>query len=203
MIKVYHAPQSRSVRVIWLLEELGIAYETEKISFTPESMKSPAYKKIHPFGRVPAIQDGEVTMFESGAIVEYLLERYGNGRLAPAAGTPARATYLQWLHFGEATLIPPLSDVVQHTFLRPEGERLAAVAADARKRAGEILAALETAFDGRRYVAGEDFTAADVMVGYGLVLAQLMGLIGDAHPTLQAYLGRLTQRPAFQVAAAP
>src|SRR5258706_13937497 len=114
MIVVHHAPKARSVRVVWLLEELGVPYEVRNVALARETPRSAEHLRVHPLGKVPAIEDGGLTMFESGAIVEYLLERHGAGRLAPAPGTPERGMYLQWLHFGEATCLPPLSDFVQH-----------------------------------------------------------------------------------------
>src|SRR5213075_2654785 len=88
MIALYHSPRTRSVRVLWLLEQLGIPYELRTMAFTPETLKGPEYAKVNPLGKVPSIQDGTLTMFESGAIVEYLVERYGDGRLAPPVGSP-------------------------------------------------------------------------------------------------------------------
>lgn len=200
MVKLFHAPQSRSTRIRWLLEELGdVPYEVVTQSF--ESMKKPDYLKVHPLGAVPAIQDGDVTMFESGAIVEYLLERYGKGRLAPAPGTPARAKYLQWLHFGEATMAPPLVELVLHSMFLPEDQRIPAVAAGARKRFGQLLDVLDAALAGKQHLCGE-FTAADVMVGYALGLGRMFGLGTDGPPNVHAYFGRLSGRPAFQRAMA-
>lgn len=123
MIKLYHSPLTRSVRVRWLLEELGLPYELETVAFTPSTTP---FSQRTPFGRVPVIQDGTLTMFESGAILEYILERYGEGRLAPAAGAPLRGTFLQWVHFAEATALPPLGQIASHTFFKPEGERIPA-----------------------------------------------------------------------------
>jgi len=195
MVTVYHAPHSRSVRVRWLLEELGdVPYEVETKSF--ETLKSPEYLKIHPLGAVPAIRDGDVAMFESGAILEYLLERYGKGRLAPAAGTPARAKYLQWLHFGEATMAPPLVDVLRHQMFLPEAERVPAVADAGRARFKQLLDVLEAALAGREHLCGE-FTAADIMVGYALRLAGMFGLGLDGHPGVAGYFARLSARPAY------
>jgi len=202
MITLYHSPRSRSVRVFWLLEELGLPYELKTVEFTPESLKGPEYLKVHPLGKVPALQDDGVTMFESGAIVEYLLEKYGKGRLAPAPGTTARAPFLQWVHFGEATALPPLADIVQHTFLRPEAERIPAIADDGRARMAGVLDVLDKSLAGKQYLLGDEFTAADVMVGYALYLAKMLGLLSDKHPNLLAYMGRLEKRPAFQKATA-
>jgi glutathione S-transferase len=201
MLTVFHASKARSVRVLWLLEELGVPHEVRTLTFGPDSLKGAEYLGINPLGRVPAIRDGDVTMVESGAIVEYLLECHGNGRLAPGAGTPERPAYLQWFHFGEATMLPPLSDLVQHSFLRPEAERIAAMVPDAQRRAGEVLGVLERHLAGRAYVAGE-FSAADIMVGYACAVAKLIGLLGGGYPAAHAYLDRLEARPAFQKAFA-
>ena len=202
MIKLYHASKTRSVRVLWLLEELGVRYELALIPFTQDALKSAAFLRVNPCGSLPAIEDGDVAMFESGAIVEYVLERYGNGRLAPPVGSPARARYLQWLHFGEASLLPPLGDIAQHAMFRPEAERIPAMVVDGRRRAVAKLDVLEPALAGTAYLCGEELTAADVMVGYGVAIAALLGVVGDQHPNLRAYLARLETRPAFQKAFA-
>ncbi len=95
MIKLYHSPRTRSVRIYWLLEEPGLPYELKTVDFTPETLKSSEYLQVNPLGKVPSIQDNGLTMFESGAILEYILEKYGKGRLAPAPGAPARGPFLQ------------------------------------------------------------------------------------------------------------
>ena len=201
MIALYHSPRTRSVRVLWLLEELGLPYELHTLAFSPDSLKGADYLKINPLGKVPTITDGALTMFESGAIVEYLLERYGDGRLAPKVGTPARGTFLQWIHFAEATCLPPLSDLAQHTIFKPEGERIAAVVPDAQARIAGWLAVLERALAGQQCLLGDDLTGADVMVGYSLLLAKWFGLLAESsYPSLGAYVARLEQRPALQKA---
>ena len=202
MITLYYSPHTRSLRVLWLLEELALPYELRLIAFTPASLKGPEYVRINPLGKVPSIQDGEFTMFESGAIVEYLVERYGDGRLAPRIGTPERGTYLQWIHFAEATCLPPLSDFAQHSIFKPEAERLPALIPDAQARIAAWLGALESALAGRQYLLGAQFSAADVMMGYGLLLTKWFGLLGAQQPNLSAYLERLEQRPALQKALA-
>jgi glutathione S-transferase len=199
MVTLYHAPLSRSLRVRWLLEELGLPYQLEKRSFA--ELKTPAYLAIHPLGKVPAIRDGELVMFESGAIVQYLLERYGEGRLEPKPGSPERAAYLQWFHFAEAGVTPPVGLIVQHTRLRPEPERIPAVVEDATKLAKNALAVVDRGLAGRPWLASE-FSAADVMMGYSVKLASLFGLVGDDVPQLRAYLARCEERPAFRRAAA-
>ena len=198
MIKLYHAPRTRSVRIYWLLEELGLPYELKTVEFTPQTLKSPEYLKVHPLGKVPSIEDDGLTMFESGAILEYLLEKYGKGRLAPAPGTPTRGPFLQWVHFAEATALPPLADIAAHSFVRPEAERIPAVIPDARNRATAVLGVIEQALGSKPYLLGNEFSGADIMMGYALLLMKWFGLVTDAYPKSAAYLARLEQRPALQ-----
>ena len=198
MIKLYHATRTRSFRIVWLLEELGIPYELEKMAFVPPQT---AFAQASPFGKFPAIEDGELTMFESGAILEYVIERYGNGRLAPAPGSALRGPYLQWIHFSEATAFPPIGEMVRHTIFKPEAERIPAVVADARGRAQVTLGVLENALEDKDHLIGE-FSGADVMMGFTLLAARLLGVLDDRFPNLQRYLKRLEARPAFQKAAA-
>jgi glutathione S-transferase len=201
MLRLYHAPLSRSCRIRWLLEELGLPYEIVPMQINPQSLQQPDYLAKNPNGRVPTLEDGDTVVWESGAICQYLLERYGEGRLEPDVGAPERAAFLQWLHWSEATALPPISDLVQHTMLRPEHERLAAVVPDAVARIGRCLDVVERALEGREWIAGDEFTAADVMLGYTLELARLLRQLGD-RPNTRAYLERLSKRPAFQKAFA-
>jgi glutathione S-transferase len=199
VITLYHAPMSRSLRVRWLLEELAIPYqlETRKLA----ELKTPEYLALHPLGKVPSIRDGELVLFESGAIVQYLLETHGDGRLEPKLGSPERPKFLQWLHFAEASMAPPLGLIVQNTLIRPEAERISAIVPDAIKGAGNALAVAERALAGRDWLLGE-FSAADVMMGYSVLLANFVKLVTDATPNLRAYLARCQERPAFRKATA-
>ena len=198
MITLYHSPLLRSTRIYWLLEELGLPFRVETIVQT--SMKSPEYLKVHPLGKIPAIQDGDLTMFESGAILEYILEKYGNGRLAPAPGTAARPLFLQWVHFAEATALPPIADFIDHTFFRPEAERVPAVVVYSRTRAAAVLGMLEQTLAGKQYLLGAEFTAADIMMGITLLGAKWHALLSDAYPNVLTYIERLERRPALQKA---
>lgn len=202
MITLYHAPLTRSLRVLWLLEELGLDYELRKMPFTPEALNDPDYRRHNPFGRVPAMIEGNMSLFESGAIVEYLLARHGEGRLVPPADSPLFGIYLQWFHFAEATLMPPLSAIAQHTVIRPEEERIQAVAAEGARSAGDMLAILDDALSDKTYILGDTFTAADIMLGYCLVLCEMFGLLGERTPHVSAYLARLKDRPALAAAMA-
>jgi glutathione S-transferase len=202
MVTLYHSPRTRSLRIVWLLEELGTPYALNTLTFSPGDLKSEAYLRVNPLGKVPAIEDGDVRMFESGAIVEYLIERYGDGRLAPPPGTPARAAYLQWLHFAEATAMPPISELAQHTMFKPEAERIAAIVPDAKARIQAWLQVVEAALSDRPFIGGADFSGADVMLGYSALLPKWFGHLGPQHANIDAYLTRLEARPALQKALA-
>jgi glutathione S-transferase len=201
MIKLYHAQLTRSVRIVWLLEELGVPYELATVPFTPPT-PSTAFSQRTPFGKFPTIEDGDLTMFESGAILEYILERYGQGRLAPAPGTPARGKFLQWVHFAEASMFPPLGVIAVNTLFKPEAERIPAAVADARATGAAAMRVLEGALDGKTYLLGAEFSGADVMMGYTLMTAKLLGVLTDDYPNVNAYFERLQARPGFQKALA-
>jgi glutathione S-transferase len=198
MIKVHHARRARSVRVIWLLEELGVPYELATFDFTRENLRRPEYLALHPLGKIPVIQDRDVTLFESGAILEYLLEEHGRGRLAPPPGSPERPQYLQWFHFGEASLMTHVGSIVRHVFTLPEAERVPAVAEDGRVRLRQALELVDKALAERPFVAGDEFTAADIMVGYGIAISKIMRVLPPELGALSAYLSRMKERPAYE-----
>ena len=207
MITIYHVPRTRSARVIWLCEELDLPYEVVPVDFSPEYLKSAAWRRLNPIRKVPALTDLDAagnpfTMIESGAMVHYLLERYGEGRLQPAAGTPESALFLQWSWFAEASLARPLGDMVHHSLLKPETERIPAVVEDGQKRVEICLDAVEAALEGRDFLLGSELTAADIMMGYSLALAQRMEVLDERYPNVVAYMGRLEARPGYQLAFA-
>lgn len=201
MITLYHAPNSRSVRVYATLEELGLQYEVKQLKF-PEDLRSDAYLKINPLARVPALTDGDVSLFESGAIVQYLLARYGNGRLEPATESAEFPVYLQWFHCAEATFLPPVSDLIQHTMVLPKEERVPGVIPWSQNRIRANLDVLETALTDREFLAGSAFSAADIMMAYTLHLVKLVQLFNaEDHPNIGAWLEKVESRPAWKVAA--
>jgi glutathione S-transferase len=201
MIKLYHSPRTRSVRIYWLLEELGVPYELEMVPFKPPLPPAKPFAQGSPFGKVPALEDGDLKMIESGAILEYILERYGQGRLAPAPGTALRGPFLQWVHFAEATAFPPLGNIAWHRF-RQDADSIPSAMADYRRWADATLETLERALSGKQYLLGADFSGADIMMGYTLQCAAWFGLLTTDHPNLMGYLARLAARPAFQKALA-
>jgi glutathione S-transferase len=195
MITLYHSPRTRSVRILWLLEELGIPYRLETVDFVPPAT---VFAQRTPSGKFPAIEDGEIRMFESGAILEYILERYGKGRLAPPPGTAARAAFLQWVHFAEATAFPPIANMAWHTMFRRDADQIPGAMADYRGWTLAALDVLERALAGRDYLLGDELSGADIMMGYTVICAKWFGLLDERHPNLSAYLGRLEERPAFR-----
>jgi glutathione S-transferase len=196
-MKLYYAPQTRAVRPRWLLEEIGAPYTLVRLDMSKGEHKMPEYVKIHPHGAVPALVDGDVTMFESAAICAYLADKFPEKRLAPPVGSPARAPYYQWLIYSMATLEPPVLQVLSHTVMLPEAERSAAAAEEGRAKFGQIADVLTQALEGKSFLLGEQFSAADVMIGSTLIWGQMLGLLND-YPALAAYVGRLAGRPAFQ-----
>ena len=198
MITIYHAPGTRSIRVIWLCEELQIPYEVVMVDFSAAYRATPEWRRRNPVGKVPAMTDDGVSMFESGAMVDFILERHGNGRLRPLPGTPDAALYLQWSWFAEATFARPLGDIAQHTVVKPEAERIPAVVADATARALTCMDALEAAVPDGQYLVHGSFTAADIMMGYTLILARRFKVLTPASfPNVNAYMARLERHRGF------
>ena len=194
MIRLWHSPLSRSVRVLWLLEELQLPYAIEALPMISATLP---FTQPTGTGKVPTIADGSLVMFESIAIMEYLLERYGDGRLAPDRGAPERGPFLQWLHYSESTAFPPLGYIARHSFALPEAERIPASAAENRMLAAHVLALPERVLTDSKYLLGAEFTAADIAFGYTVAVARAMGLLENL-PHLAAYMERLTARPGFQ-----
>jgi glutathione S-transferase len=202
MITLYYAPRTRAVRPRWLLEEAGAPYELARLDLGAGENKKAAYLRINPNGTVPTLRDGDLTLLESGAICEYLADRFPEKRLAPPLGTPARGLYYQWIHYTMATLEPPLATIFAHTQGRPEGQRIPQLVTEARETLGRVLDVIEPEVRGREFLVGDGFTAADVMVASTLAWAQMAGITGGGKAALTEYAARLTARPAFQRAMA-
>lgn len=200
MVKVYYASFARSLRVLWTLEEMGAPYEAVAVKFPPR-LAQPDFLQINPLGQIPAVVDGDVTLLESMAACEYLTDKHGGEALVVKAGEPDRAAYLQWLWFGEATLMPPIGTLVRQT-LGPAANRNEQVIAEARAGVVERLAMVEKALEGREFLAGGRLTLADVSVAYALNLGVMLKLT-DLYPaSVAAYFERIRARPAFQRAVA-
>ena len=199
MLKLHFAPNSRAGRIVWLLEELGLDYELNKMAFHPKDLKSDEHRARHPLGRVPVLEDGEVSIFESGAIVEYVMARYGDGGLKPAVDSPEFPEYLQWFHYCEGMVMPPINTIMVHTLLLPPERRDATALGQAQRLLSRAVAPVDAALEGREYLIG-DFSAADVMLGHALFMSNRLGQVADEMANIKAYIGRIEARPAFQKA---
>ncbi len=210
MITVHHLDNSRSQRVLWLLEELDVPYRIENYARDPKTMLAPeALRRVHPLGKSPVITDGDITVAESGAIVEYLVERQGSGRLAPPPGTPERRRYTYWLHFAEGSAMPPLlmklvfdrvASAPMPFFARPIAKAIAA-----QVMAGFVTPNLERQLDfmeaelGRSpWFAGADFTAADIQMSFPIEASAQRAGLDARRPRLMDWLARIHARPAYR-----
>lgn len=199
MLTLHFAPNSRAGRIMWLLEELELPYELNKMAFHPKDLKSDEHRARHPLGRIPVLEDGDVSIYESGAIVEYILEHHKNGGLKPAVADAMYPEYLQWFHYCEGMVMPPINTIVVHTLLLPEDRRDATVLGQAQRLLTKAMGPIEDALEGRDYLIG-DFSGADIMLGHSIFMANRMGCITDDMPKLKAYVARVAARPAFDKA---
>lgn len=198
-MKLYFAPDTRAVRIAWLLEELDLPYDLHRMTLGDKAMRSPDYLAINPMGRVPTLVDGDVTLSESGAIVEYLLARHGNGRLVPPVDSPAFADYLQWLHFAEGMIMPQINVIMVETVFLPPERRNEVNVKRALKLLNQMLGAVNAHMEGRDYLAG-DFSGADIMCGHAVLVSDRLGADLSDKPNLPPYIARLAARPALQKA---
>jgi len=210
MIIVHHLNNSRSQRILWLLEELGLAYEIKKYQRDPKTMLAPPdLRAVHPLGKSPVIQDGDTIVAESGAIIEYLVGRYGNGRLEPKPDTPERLRYTYFLHYAEGSAMPPLLlklvfDRVEKSpapfFVRPIARAIANRVKDSfvLPQIRQHLAFLEGELAERDWFAGDAFSAADIQVSFPLEAAAARGGLDGKYPKLSGFLERIHARPAYR-----
>ena len=210
MLIVHHLNNSRSQRVLWLLEELGVPYEVKRYQRDPKTMLAPPeLLAVHPLGKSPVIVDGTVTVAESGAVIDYLVDRYGGGRLKPPAGTPERLSYTYWLHYAEGSAMPPL--LLKLVFDRVANSPAPwPISAVARHIAGTVqksfigpqlkrhLDYMEAALAAHSWFAGEEFTAADVQMSFPLEAAASRAGLNASRPRLTAFLDRIHARNAYR-----
>jgi len=197
VITVHHLNDSRSQRILWLLEELGLPYEIKPYQRDAQTrLAPPELKKVHPLGKSPVITDGNRTIIESGAIIDYLIRRHGGGRLQPAPETPAYDEYVQWMHYAEGSAMLPL-------MLNLYAARLGEAAAPLMPRIeGEIanhLTYIDSALKGRQFLVGDTLTGADIQMSF---VGEVAGAFGKRaqYPNLDAWIRRLHDRPAYKKA---
>ena len=199
MLKLHFAPNSRASRLMWLLEELELPYEPNRLDFHPKDLKSDEHRERHPLGRVPVLEDGDVSIYESGAIVEYILARHKDGGLKPSVDSSLYPEYLQWFHYCEGMVMPPVNTIVVQTVLLPPDRRDETALSQAQRLLSKSWAPVEEAMTGRDYLIG-DFSAADVMLGHACFMSNRLGCISDDMPNLKGYVQRIAARPAFDKA---
>ena len=210
MLTVHHLNNSRSQRVLWLLEELGVPYEIIRYNRQPNMLAPPELRAIHPLGKSPVITDGGNTVAESGAIVEYLIENYGNGRLIPPPKTPERLRYSYWLHYAEGSAMPLLLLKLLFNImpkrapalLRPLVRKVSnqALTTLVNPQLKQHMAFWESELQKSEWFAGETFTAADIQMSFPLQAAAARGGLEHSHPRAMDWLARIESRPAYRIA---
>jgi glutathione S-transferase len=198
MLKIFHAPRTRSLRIVWLCEEMGVPYEIAAVKFGDPS---PDFLAVNPLKSLPALQDGAVSMIESVAMMIYITAKYGPTDLELTPSDPDYAKYLQFLLFGEAGLAMYGNPLVATKFLAPEDKRANWTADYLKSTFGKRLGFIETHLGDSAYIVGDRFTAADISVGYSIGMS---GFAADIEPSpkLKSYHDRLKARPAYQRAVA-
>jgi glutathione S-transferase len=197
VITLYHCTAARSFRPLWALEELELPYDLQMLPFPPRALAKD-YLALNPLGTIPFLIDGETRMTESAAVLQYLATRYGPTPLAVGIDEPGYGAFLNWLHFGEATLTFPQTLVLRYAKLEPEARRSPQVAADYAKWFFGRLRAVEVAVANSETLCAGRFTVADISVGYALLLAERIGLAKDFGPATAAYWRRLQERDGFR-----
>ena len=210
MMVVHHLNNSRSQRVLWLLEELGLTYDIKRYERDKKTMLAPPeLRKVHPLGKSPVLTDDGLTLAESGAIVEYLVERYGDGCLAPARELPAYLRYRYWLHYAEGSMMPPLLlklvfDKIETSpmpfFAKPFAKAISGKAKSSfiMPQINTHLDYLEAELGKSAWFVGDEFTAADVQMSFPIEAAAARGGLDASRPKLMNYLRRIHDRPAYQ-----
>ena len=179
-----------------MLEELQLPYELNRMEFSPNALKSDEHRARHPLGRVPVLEDGDVMLYESGAIVEYIIARHSDGAPKPAADSPLFPSYLQWFHYCEGMVMPPINTIVVHTLLLPPERRNEEILGQAKRLLTNALGPLNEALDGRDYMIG-DLSGVDFMLGHACFMARRLGCVPEDMTNPHAYVKRLEARPAF------
>jgi glutathione S-transferase len=200
MLKLYYYPLTRAVRPRWLLEEIGTPYELIRVDLAAGEQRTPAYMTLNPNGTVPTLVDDDLVLYESAAIVQYLADKFPEAQLAPPVGTAARGKYYQWIHYAMSALEPPAVTIFLHTtgapLGRPTPERVPQLVPEARVQLAAAVKVLDDELAAKEFILGDQFSAADVMLGSILGWCLMLGMAGADAQNVQAYLARVATRPA-------
>jgi glutathione S-transferase len=198
MLKIYHSTQSRSLRVVWLCEELGLPYELVHLGMFKPEMKTAAYLEIHPLGKVPAIDDDGFVLWETAAIFDYLVAKYSDGTLLPPRDTKPGALAAQWMGFAENPLTVIMGEIAAHGGPMPEDMKIPALVDRGREIAPALVGVVARALGDQPFILGESFSAADIMLSFGLNIARYLEFVGEHTPRLLDYCERMSERPAYR-----
>ncbi|MBT4109220.1 MAG: glutathione S-transferase family protein [Pelagibacterales bacterium] len=199
MLKLHHAPNSRAGRILWLLEELELPYQINSMKFHPSDLKSDEHRSRHPLGRIPVLEDEGVIIYESGAIVEYILARHAPGKLKPDINSELFPSYLQWFHYCEGMVMPAMNTIVVQTIILPEERRNTDILGQAQRLLSKSLIPVNESLENKKYLIGE-FSAVDIMLGHSLYMSKKLKCVSEELNNILDYLSRIEARPCFQKA---
>ena len=199
MLTLHFSSNSRAQRILWLLEELKLQYNLNIIQFHPSELKSEEHRRRHPLGRVPVLEDQEVTIYESGAIVEYIIARHSNGELKPKISDPSFPDYLQWFHYCEGMIMPPINTIVVHTLILPEERRNEEVLRQAKNLLNKALVPVNQLLEKNKYLI-DKFSGVDFMLGHSLYMSNKLKCVSDEMINIKRYLNLIGEKETFQKA---
>ena len=199
MLKLHFCSNSRAQRVLWLLEELNLEYNLNKIKFHPSELKSDEHRQRHPLGRVPVLEDGDISIFESGAIVEYIITKHSDGKLKPNVDDKNYPAYLQWFHYCEGMIMPPMNTIVVQTIILSEERRNEEVLRQAKNLLSKALVPVNHLLENNKYLIG-NLSGVDFMLGHSLYMSNKLGCVNEDMKNISRYLSQIAESKAFQKA---
>ena len=200
MLKLHFCSNSRAQRVLWLLEELDLQYQLNKIKFHPSELKSEEHRRRHPLGRVPVLEDNDVMIYESGAIIEYIIAKYDKIGLKPSVDDILFPIYLQWYHYCEGMVMPPMNSIVVHTMILPPERRDPEVLRQAKNLLTKSILPIDELLKNNKYLIGEKISGVDFMLGHALFMADKLKCVNEDMGNIKKYLELVNSLKSFQKA---
>lgn len=199
MLTLHYCSNSRAERVLWLLEELKLSFNLNKIKFHPSELKSAEHRSRHPLGRIPVLEDNNIIIYESGAIIEYLIAKHSDGSLKPTVNEEKFSQYLQWFHYCEGMIMPPMNTIVVHTVILPEERRNEEVLRQAKNLLNKALNPVNILLSDNEYLI-DTFSGVDFMLGHALYMSNKLGCVSEEMNNIIRYIKLLNSRKAFNKA---
>ena len=200
MLTLHFCSNSRAQRVLWLLEELKLSYNLNKIKFHPSELKSDEHRKRHPLGRVPVLEDDDITIFESGAIIDYIIEKYDDRNLKPSVESSIFPNYLQWYHYCEGMVMPPMNTIVVHTLILPEDRRDPEVLRQAKNLLTKSIMPVNQLLTENKFLIGDKISGVDFMLGHSLYMADKLRCVNEDMASIHRYVKLINSLETFQKA---